>query len=72
MRRNQPTENVNVLPGFVSPADPRYLKEVLADFGLPGIILPDISETLDGPAQADYEKIPPGALRWLTSSIRRF
>jgi nitrogenase molybdenum-iron protein NifN len=48
------------LPGFVSPADLRYLKEILADFGLPGIILPDISETLDGPAQEDYDKIPPG------------
>ena len=39
---------VNLLPGFVSPADLRYLKEVLADFGLPGIILPDYSDTLDG------------------------
>ena len=51
---------VNLLPGFVSPADLRYLKEILTDFGLPGIILPDISETLDGPAQDDYEKIPAG------------
>jgi nitrogenase molybdenum-iron protein NifN len=51
---------VNLLPGFVSPADIRYLKEILADFGLPGIILPDISETLDGAAQLDYDKIPAG------------
>ncbi len=56
----EPTEAVNLLPGFVSPADIRYLKEVLADFGLSGIILPDLSETLDGPAQLDYEKIPSG------------
>jgi nitrogenase molybdenum-iron protein NifN len=56
----EPTEAVNLLPGFVSPADIRYLKEVLSDFGIPGIILPDFSETLDGPAQADYEKIPAG------------
>ena len=54
------TGAVNLLPGFVSPADIRYLKEVLGDFGVPGIILPDISETLDGPAQLDYEKIPAG------------
>ncbi len=54
------TEAVNLLPGFVSPADIRYLKEILEDFGLPGIILPDLSETLDGPAQLDYEKIPAG------------
>jgi len=56
----EPTGAVNLLPGFVSPADIRYFKEILADFGLPGIILPDISETLDGPAQEDYDKIPTG------------
>ena len=56
----EPTEAVNLLPGFVSPADIRYLREILEDFGLPGIILPDLSETLDGPAQLDYEKIPAG------------
>jgi nitrogenase molybdenum-iron protein NifN len=56
----EPTGAVNLLPGLVSPADIRYLKEILADFGTPGIILPDISETLDGAAQLDYEKIPSG------------
>jgi nitrogenase molybdenum-iron protein NifN len=56
----EPTSAVNLLPGFVSPADIRYLQEILADFGLPAIILPDFSETLDGPAQEDYPKIPPG------------
>jgi nitrogenase molybdenum-iron protein NifN len=56
----EPTEAVNLLPGFVSCADLRYLVEILDDFGLKGIILPDISESLDGPAQLDYEKIPAG------------
>ncbi len=56
----KPTGAVNLLPGFVSPADIRYVKEILADFGTPGIILPDFSETLDGAAQLDYEKIPAG------------
>jgi nitrogenase molybdenum-iron protein NifN len=55
-----PTGAINLLPGFVSPADTRYAKEILEDFGLAGIILPDLSETLDGPAKTDYEKIPPG------------
>jgi nitrogenase molybdenum-iron protein NifN len=55
-----PTGAINLLPGFVSPADIRYLKEILGDFGVPGIILPDISETLDGAAQLDYDKIPAG------------
>jgi nitrogenase molybdenum-iron protein NifN len=59
----EPTEknsNINLLPGFVSPADIRYLKEILADFDINGIILPDLSETLDGPIQAEYAKIPEG------------
>ncbi len=51
---------INLLPGFVSPADLRYLKEVLADFELPVTLLPDISETLDGPALRSYPLIPEG------------
>jgi nitrogenase molybdenum-iron protein NifN len=54
------TDSVALLPGFVSAADLRYLKEVLTDFGLPVMVLPDYSETLDGPAQLRYEKIPAG------------
>lgn len=52
--------SITILPGLVSPADIRYLKEVLEDFAIAGTILPDISETLDGTAQLDYLKIPPG------------
>ncbi len=54
------TNRVNLLPGLCSPADIRYLKEILADFEIAGTVLPDISETLDAPAQLDYEKIPAG------------
>ena len=54
------TGKINVFPGLLSPADIRYLKETLKDFGLQGIILPDISETLDGPAVEDYIKVPEG------------
>jgi nitrogenase molybdenum-iron protein NifN len=55
-----PSAAVNLLPGLVSPADIRYLKEILRDFGLTGIILPDISETLDGPQERTYRRIPAG------------
>jgi nitrogenase molybdenum-iron protein NifN len=53
-------EHVNVFPGMVSPADLRYLKEVFADFGLQATLLPDYSETLDGPQLDEYQKIPAG------------
>jgi nitrogenase molybdenum-iron protein NifN len=51
---------VNLLPGFVSSADYRYLSEIMADFGVKTTMLPDLSETLDGPALLEYEKIPGG------------
>ncbi len=51
---------INLLPGFVSSADYRYLKEIMADFGLDCTMLPDLSETMDGPARLEYEKIPAG------------
>lgn len=54
------TKQVNILPGFVSPADIRYLKEVAEDFALQVTILPDISDTMDGQAAQHYEKIQSG------------
>jgi nitrogenase molybdenum-iron protein NifN len=51
---------VNVLPGIISPADLRYLKGLFRDFGLEAIVLPDYSDTLDGPAWSEYQKIPLG------------
>ena len=56
----EPHQGISLFPGFVSPADIRYLREVIDDFGLQGTILPDISLTLDGPALKDYEKLPSG------------
>ena len=54
------TEVVNLLPGFVSSADYRLLAEIMADFGLGCTLLPDLSETMDGPALLEYEKIQRG------------
>ena len=51
---------VNLMPGLVSPADIRHLKEIVRAFGMEPIVLPDYSETLDGPALLEYENIPSG------------
>ena len=56
----EPSHHVNLFPGMVSAADIRYLKEVAEDFELSSIVLPDYSETLDGPALDAYQKIPAG------------
>lgn len=65
---------VNILPGFVSPADIRHIKEIVEDFGLSSTVLPDISETLDGPIVGEYKKIqrggtPIAAIRAMGASL---
>jgi len=67
-------DHFNLLPGMVSAADIRYLKEVAADFSLESVLLPDYSDTLDGPALDRYHKIPEGgtpiaAIRSCASAI---
>ncbi len=54
---------LNILPGFISPADIRHLKEIFLDWQIQATILPDISETLDGPALAEHELIPHGGTK---------
>ncbi len=51
---------INLFPGIFSPADLRYLKEVLRDYGMTAAMMPDYSDTLDGPALAEYTPIPDG------------
>ncbi len=51
---------INLFPGLVSPADLRLLKKIVAEYELPTTILPDFSDTLDGPALEDYPLIPEG------------
>ncbi len=52
--------NVNIMPGFISPADLRMLKDIAREFGISATLLPDISDTLDGPSLEDYHAIPTG------------
>lgn len=49
-------KHVNLFPGMVSPEDIRHLKELIDDFGLEGMILPDYSDSLDGGIWHQYEK----------------
>jgi nitrogenase molybdenum-iron protein NifN len=51
---------VNLFPGMVSPSDLRQLRTILEDFGLAGTLVPDYSDTLDGPLWREYQRIPPG------------
>jgi nitrogenase molybdenum-iron protein NifN len=59
--RSGPNGRINVLVGsIVSPADVRFLRRLLDDWGLGYILMPDISETLDAPLGLDHSAIPAG------------
>jgi nitrogenase molybdenum-iron protein NifN len=53
-------KQVNIFPGFISPADIRHLKEIFDAFGLKHMLFPDYSDTLDNPHWKDYQLIPEG------------
>ena len=55
-----PHGGINLLSGFVSAEDIRHLKDITSAFGLKTTILPDYSETLDGPALDHYPLLPAG------------
>jgi nitrogenase molybdenum-iron protein NifN len=54
------SRRVNLFPGMVSAADLRYLKEILSGFNLLHTLLPDYSDSLDGPSWGEYHKLPEG------------
>jgi nitrogenase molybdenum-iron protein beta chain len=54
--RNQ----VNVIPGFVEPADMREIKRLAAALGANIVMFPDTSNVLDGPLTGQYKMYPEG------------
>lgn len=60
-KRSEPNGKINLLLGtIISPADVRYLKRHLCDWGLDHILLPDISESFDAPLSQEFPRIPSG------------
>ena len=54
------TRSIALFPGFLSPADLRHLKEILAYYSPETILFPDYSETLDGTNWTNYQHMPEG------------
>lgn len=55
-----PNGKVNVITGMISPADTRWLKSLLKSMGIDFILLPDLSENLDGGHGTTYHRLPEG------------
>jgi nitrogenase molybdenum-iron protein alpha/beta subunit/MoaA/NifB/PqqE/SkfB family radical SAM enzyme len=51
---------INVITPMISPADTRLLKELLDGMGLNYILLPDLSDNLDGMHAETYERLKSG------------
>lgn len=51
---------INIICGNLNPGDVRALKEMLEKLDIPYILLPDVSETLDGPYEKEYSRIRKG------------
>jgi nitrogenase molybdenum-iron protein NifN len=54
------SKQINVFPGICSPADLRYLRDIVEGFGLYCVMLPDYSDTLDGMSWEDFQLLPAG------------
>jgi len=51
-------QKINIVTAQISSADTRELKEILNDFKVDYILLPDISENLDGVHSKKYNRLP--------------
>lgn len=51
---------INVIPGWVEPADMREIKRLCATMGVETIMFPDTSDVMDAPQTGEYEFYPKG------------
>jgi nitrogenase molybdenum-iron protein beta chain len=58
--KEEKSDSIGVFPGFVNPGDIRELKKLFKLMGVPAMILPDPSDTLDGPMTGSYQMFPEG------------
>jgi nitrogenase molybdenum-iron protein beta chain len=55
-------ESINLIPGWVEPADMREIKRLVDCLGVRTILFPDTSDVLDGPQTGKFEMYPRGGV----------
>jgi nitrogenase molybdenum-iron protein alpha/beta subunit/predicted Fe-Mo cluster-binding NifX family protein len=55
-----PNNKINVITPQISPADTRWLKNFFTEMGIDCILLPDISDNLDGVTEKTYNRLKMG------------
>ncbi|RCX12725.1 Mo-nitrogenase MoFe protein subunit NifK [Anaerobacterium chartisolvens] len=58
-----PNGKLNVIPGFVNPADMREIKRLLKAMGVPFTMFPDTSGVIDAPMTGKFEMYPAGGTK---------
>lgn len=56
-------KKINIICANLNPGDVRNIKSILECFGVGYTILPDVSNTLDGPHEKEYKRIPDGGTK---------
>jgi nitrogenase molybdenum-iron protein NifN len=60
LRPEMASRPIAVMSNMVSPADLRHVRDLCSEWGAGVTLVPDYSETLDGPSWADFERMPAG------------
>ena len=58
--RGQRIEQVNIIPGFVEPADMAEIKRLVTEMGIRSVMFPDTSGVLNGPLDGKFHMYPKG------------
>lgn len=58
-----PNGKINVIPGFVNPADMREMKRLMTEMGADFIMFPDTSGVMDAPMTGKYDLYPEGGTK---------
>lgn len=58
--KTEKNNKINIITGMITPGDTRYLKSLLDKLKLDYILLPDLSENLDGVHTEEYDRLPGG------------
>ncbi len=58
--KEEPKQQLNVIPGYVEPSDTREIKRLLKQLAVDAIVFPDTSDVVDTPQTGTYRMFPKG------------
>jgi nitrogenase molybdenum-iron protein beta chain len=59
-QKSKPNGKLNIIPGFVEPADIREIKRILFIMGISNIVFPDTTDVFDAPITGEVSNFPKG------------